>query len=40
MDGLRAAVETVEKTIHRLRGVKLENGDGPLSTFIPFRKEG
>lgn len=40
MDGLRAAVETVEKNIIRLRCVKLENSDGPLSTFIPFRKGG
>jgi hypothetical protein len=40
MDGLRAAVETVEKTIIRLRCVKLENSDGPLSTFIPFRRGG
>jgi hypothetical protein len=40
MDGLRAAVETVEKNIIRLRCVKLENSDGPLTTFIPFRKEG
>ena len=40
MDGLRAGVETVEKNIIRLRCVKLENNDGPLSTCIPFRKEG
>lgn len=40
MEGLRAALETVEKNILLLRSVKLENSDGPLTTFIPFRKEG
>ena len=40
VDGLRAAVETVVKTVIPLRKVKLENSDGPLSSFIPFRKEG
>lgn len=39
-DGLRRSVETVVKTVAALRSVKLENGDAPLVSFVPLRKEG
>ena len=39
LDGLRAAVETVAKTVVALRSVKLEYRDEPLVLFTPFRKD-
>ena len=39
-DGLRRSVEAVVKTVVALRSVKLENGEAPLVSFTPLRKEG
>ncbi len=40
LEGLRGAVQTVVKTVTAVRSVRLENGDAPLTSFAPIRREG
>ncbi len=40
LEEVRKGVEGFAEVTQALRAQKLENGDEPFSTFVPYRKEG